>query len=83
MRKLKPRRHALLLLLLAMLCSSCASGSLSRPVPAPTIPPLPAEARQQHSPEFSEFVQRDIKAWLELLMQQSSQGKPASSPMTR
>lgn len=78
----KPSRRVRLLLLLAMLCSSCATGSLSRPVPAPTIPPLPAEARQQHSPEFSELVRADIRNWLQLLMQQLPPAKPANSPMT-
>lgn len=82
MPKPKQLRPELLLLLLATLCSGCASGSLNRPAPPPTIPPLPAEARQQHSPEFSEFVQRDIKGWLESLMQQSSPGKPANHPTT-
>ena len=58
-------RLALTLTLLALLLAGCAHESpLSKPVPAPAIPPLPAQARQTDLPTFSRNAQIDMQAWL-------------------
>jgi len=78
------RKPALLLVLPVLLLIGCASDlSLSVP-PAhqPLIPPLPEQARQQESPEFSQRAQTDIQQWLESLIEPSSQGVPAK-PTTK
>ena len=71
------------LLALAMLLTACAQPS-QRPapaVPAPEIPPLPAEARQTVMPTFSAAVEADLSRWLQSLTKPSSPGLRASGPM--
>lgn len=74
-------RLAPMLLLPTMLCAGCAHDlPLSRPAPAPSIPPLPAQARQVDSPTYSTNAQRDIQKWQQQLIEPSSPVRPASAP---
>ena len=79
-----PRAPALMLLPLLMLLAACGSASLpSRPVPQPSIPPLPAQARQTDSPEHSRRAVSDIETWLQPQTAPSTPGTPASAPTSR
>jgi len=85
MLKHKPSRPALLLVLLLVLLSGCASDSTLYAPPAhlPAIPPLPAQARQTDSPKFSANAQTDIETWLQRLTEPSSPEEPAKPPIPR
>jgi hypothetical protein len=64
---------ALMLPLLGLLLTACAT----RPVPPPAvpavIPPLPVEARQSDSPTYSQRLSERLNAWRLLLTGPSSQ----------
>ena len=82
--KPRPARPALMLTLLPLLLSACASTpSSSPPVPGPVIPPLPTEARQPDLPQFSAKALSDIEQWQRRLTAPSSPASSASGPMTR
>lgn len=71
-------KPSLLLPLLPVLLSACASGSpLSKPTPGPAIPPLPAQARQTDSPTYSANALNDIEQWQLLLIEPLLQDAPA------
>ncbi len=77
-------RPALMLTLLPLLLSACASTpSSSPPAPRPVIPPLPMPARQADLPQFSARALSDIERWQKRLTEPSSPASSASGPMTR
>lgn len=88
MPRLKPWRRVLTLTLLALLNSACGHGSpLSKPVPGPQIPPLPAAARQPAKPPTclptcSANASAEFDLWLSTPTPPASQGKPANAPTT-
>lgn len=89
MLPIKPRlRPALMLMLLPLWLHGCAHDSpLSRPAPAPLIPPLPAQARQPATiPECSPTCSRGLtsarESWLRMLTPPGSPASPASGPTT-
>jgi len=75
MPKPKHSRPVLMLLLLPALLSGCASDSSLFVPPAhqPAIPPLPAQARQNDLPKFSENVLNDLEQWQLRLIEPSLQ----------
>lgn len=79
-----PRKLALMLLLQQALLVGCSSVSLlSKPAPAPVVPPLPAQARQIDSATHSQRAQTDTETWLQPLTAPSSPAVPASAPTRR
>lgn len=84
----KPRPTVPLLIALAALVTSCASGSpLSKPVAGPEIPPLPASARQPGKPSIclptcSDAARRELESWLPTPIPPAPPAKPASAPIS-
>lgn len=79
----KPRLTAATPMLLALLCSACASNS----PPLPSVPPLPPQARQpltppQCLPTCSANVRSDFERWLNTLTGQPEPDKPAKPATT-
>lgn len=79
----------LMLMLLVLLLSGCASDSVNllRPVTPPTIPPLPAQAKQPAIPSMclptcSAALTKERESWLNTLTPPASPGRPANAPMT-
>lgn len=77
-------RHVPLLLVLLVLLSACGHDSplFVPPAHQPAIPPLPTQARQTESPEFSANAQIAIERWLQLLTEPSSLASPVK-PATK
>lgn len=83
------RRGGMLLPLLVWL-TGCAHTSQPspQPVPAPTIPPLPPEARQPPapawcSPSCSRGLTAERESWLPTQIKLGQPERPASGPMMR
>lgn len=78
------RRLTAALLMSVLLLSACASTPpLWQPAPQPTIPPLPAAARQIDSQAWLDSVLADLQRWSQSLAEPSSEGKPAKPSTTR
>ena len=81
-------QRMLMLLLLALLLTACAS-SLPTTAPEPAaIPPLPGEARQPKTPSFcyptcSQGLTRERGSWQSSLTDPTSQVEPAKLPTIR
>lgn len=91
LQRKKATRPGLMLAPLMLLLASCAGGltNWSPPVaPVPTIPPLPAEARQpaipsECLPTCSKGLTAERESWLRLLTPAASQGSRVSGPTMR
>lgn len=67
---------------LLMLLQGCEHTSLSVVAPPPTVPPLPATARQTSPPTFSERARSDMQEWQQRLTAPSSPASSASASTT-